>query len=466
MENPTITAEEYWGYLIKADKTPTPLCEQLLLGIANYIKREIAPWDVHCLTPTKLAAFYRHVGGDCDALFLKTPPPSLSFIYQCLGCFHTLQPDHDPWVSPSIPALTPQGFVRWQTVQLLLGPEEHVPFLQKAVKSFAIIHLADGSEFPKVLPKTAFPAQPDWEMLKWHDGVQEKLVAEKLRVEAEASTSRTVPETTVRRDHDMDVDCSTTQSSIEDQSVVDAAEYFSEPRFSSPFVRPNIGVVHMPAPPHTHPPRQQQWLAPNSHHHRRRSLPDNNQRRNQYWSTDAPTPTQATAPHPRPHSRPTTPGTLSTTSSSSSSDDESSPTASEASGSPIVRYQDRYHLSAPSSGQERRHSAHSPYGPRDFATPQPAGAAPRAQQSYFDQDRTPAGPPRGTARGLNVRWRDANHIWDLPGSAPATLGGHHSARRREGRGDSSGGHSGSRRVRGPLRGVGGRRYPTDGLSWV
>lgn len=28
---------EYWGYLIQSDRTPTPLLEQLLLGIAHYI---------------------------------------------------------------------------------------------------------------------------------------------------------------------------------------------------------------------------------------------------------------------------------------------------------------------------------------------------------------------------------------------------------------------------------------------
>lgn len=31
------TASEYWGYLVKADKSPSPVFEQLLLGIANYI---------------------------------------------------------------------------------------------------------------------------------------------------------------------------------------------------------------------------------------------------------------------------------------------------------------------------------------------------------------------------------------------------------------------------------------------
>lgn len=37
MGSTAIAAHEYWGYLIKPDKSPTPVFEQLLLGVANYI---------------------------------------------------------------------------------------------------------------------------------------------------------------------------------------------------------------------------------------------------------------------------------------------------------------------------------------------------------------------------------------------------------------------------------------------
>jgi hypothetical protein len=29
--------DDYWGYLIEADRSPTPLFQQLLIGIAHYI---------------------------------------------------------------------------------------------------------------------------------------------------------------------------------------------------------------------------------------------------------------------------------------------------------------------------------------------------------------------------------------------------------------------------------------------
>ena len=156
--------------------------------IRSIQNRHIAPWDVHCLTPTKLATFYRLVGGDYDPLFLDTSRASLSFIYQSLGCLHTLQPEKNPYSPPTVPALTPQGFVRWQTVQLLLEPDEHVPFLQEAVKRFELTNPADGEPFPSVLPREALPIKPDLQMTEWHDTVSEKLM-----LEAQASQMRHMP---------------------------------------------------------------------------------------------------------------------------------------------------------------------------------------------------------------------------------------------------------------------------------
>ncbi|KAL9001042.1 MAG: hypothetical protein Q9169_000526 [Polycauliona sp. 2 TL-2023] len=176
---------EYWGYLVNADKNPSVIFEQLLVSIANYINREIAPWHVTCLTPTKLAAFYRLVGGDYDPLFLETPKASLSFIYQSMGCFHTLQPEKDPYLAPDIPTLTIQGFIRFQTIQLLLEPDLHASFLQQAVKRLDLVNPADGLPFPDRLPRNALPSRPDPEVVIWHGGV-----AENLRLESNSTESR------------------------------------------------------------------------------------------------------------------------------------------------------------------------------------------------------------------------------------------------------------------------------------
>lgn len=126
------------------------------------------------LTPDRLASFYQKVGGNYDTLFLQTRSPSLSFIYQSLGCFHSLQPSTNAFEPPSIPALLPNGFVRWQTIQILLDPDEHSQYLQNAVAQWDIPD-PDGSTFPKSIPRDAFPSKPDSEMVRWHQEVSRRL---------------------------------------------------------------------------------------------------------------------------------------------------------------------------------------------------------------------------------------------------------------------------------------------------
>jgi len=122
-------------------------------------------------------------------LFLGTPPEKLSGIYTTLGCNHTLQPiPDDDFVPPSIPALTPRGFAIWQTIQLLLDPEEHVPYLQEAVKKFQLANPETRESFPKSIPGEAFPSKPDEETVKWHDAMFEKKSLAESATAAAAAT--------------------------------------------------------------------------------------------------------------------------------------------------------------------------------------------------------------------------------------------------------------------------------------
>ncbi|PGG98784.1 hypothetical protein AJ80_09468 [Polytolypa hystricis UAMH7299] len=215
----------YWGFLVRADKSATPLFEQLCLGIAKLISK-IKPSVTDDLTPDKLAAFYRAVGGNYDTLFLSTPHASLSFIYQSLGCFHTLQPTSNAFEAPSIPALLPHGFVRWQTIQLLLSPDEHVGFLQEAVGKFDIINPSGGAIFPKVIPREAFPSEPDLEMVKWHDSVCKRLENEYATRRLRASSNRSSS-----RDHPLP-DRRASAASMDDGAGEDHTDYFAQRRSS------------------------------------------------------------------------------------------------------------------------------------------------------------------------------------------------------------------------------------------
>ncbi|EXJ89832.1 hypothetical protein A1O3_02899 [Capronia epimyces CBS 606.96] len=160
-------APGFWSYLINPDKSATPQLEQLCLGIAKIISTLEPAGPDRELSPPRLAAFYKAVGGNYDSLFLKTSDHALSFMYQTLGCFHSLQPTSSPFETPRIPCLTPRGFARWQTIQILLCPEENVGFIQKAVQVWNV-PMPSGGTFPNYIPNHVFPDKPDEDMERWH----------------------------------------------------------------------------------------------------------------------------------------------------------------------------------------------------------------------------------------------------------------------------------------------------------
>ncbi|KAH9862913.1 hypothetical protein J1614_011006 [Plenodomus biglobosus] len=226
-------AYQYWGYLFKEDKCGMPLLDRLLKGIAEVISKRFEPSESPDLTPSQIAAWYRDVGGDYDVLFTNTPPTSIAFIYRSLGAFHSLQPgpNDDGYSSPTVPALKKQGFVTWQTIQLLLGPEEHVPFLQRAVEKYDVVDPETGNTFPKILPKECFPDCPDDAMETWYQGVAARL---KREAEEEANGGRLADEPGPPR----------TSTDTGDGSSADekhgAFKYFEDPMYRNARQRPNI----------------------------------------------------------------------------------------------------------------------------------------------------------------------------------------------------------------------------------
>lgn len=165
------------------------------------------------------------------------PSQSIAFIYKSLGCLHSLQPspaeEKDGYSSPSVPALKPRGFVTWQTIQILLGPEEHVPFIQTALMEFRVVDPVTGLPFPKVLPKEAFPSKPDQHMIEWHEGVSDR-----LRIEAEDASERMALATRDARQHQSNNDDAVSISSTDERA--DAVRYFSNPQYRTKDGRPAI----------------------------------------------------------------------------------------------------------------------------------------------------------------------------------------------------------------------------------
>ena len=281
------------------------------------------------MTPSKLSNFYRLVGGNYDRLFLETPSTSLSFIYRSLGCYHALQPEKNPYKTPSLPCLLPHGFVRWQTVQLLLDPEEHVPFLQHAVKRFDLVNQTTQESFPCILPKRALPLVADADMVAWYGRV-----ADRLLLEAQMTPQRPLPKTpplAALSDHDESSRPTSAGSlSLESQSLLDAAEFFQH-RWppDRPFRAPsNISKS---------PSMLRNPSAPNPQHRsgsplvRRSSYPEGPLRPSHPQSQSTQAHRQATA-GPRRNSHARTPSTASTCTDSS---DCSTSTTSSSSTSPM-----------------------------------------------------------------------------------------------------------------------------------
>jgi len=406
-----------------------------------------------------VATFYRLVGGDYDALFLETPHPSLSFIYQSLGCYHNLQPQPDPFTAPTVPALTPQGFVRWQTVQLLLEPEEHVPLLQTAVKRFDISNPIDGSAFPSWLPRDALPSKPDRDMLQWHETVSQKLM-----LEAQASQPRSISTSHHRELSDSLSDgtlessrdsYSRDSSATDDRSLVDAATYFSDPHPRPHFRPPEPLRMQQAMPPARREPPP--WSP-----ERRRSNSDSNLQRSATWSTRDQLGRHNTLTRHAPASkaRRRSPSTISTSSTSSSS--SSSTTSSGGSLGPH-----RSHSASTTTLQPRRHSSHQLYEQRNGnvtprQNPSPSVAPPQNPPvSFAHRHPSALANANANARGHNVRWGN-DRVYNIPPGRDA--GGKSRAKSEErprGREEERKGTEDEKGV----KGVGGRRYAAEGTPW-
>ena len=61
-----------------------------------------------------------------------------------------------------------------------MDPDEHSVYLQNAVSLWDLAD-SNGEPFPKIIPRDAFPSEPDPEMLEWHEGVSRRLEHDYLK---------------------------------------------------------------------------------------------------------------------------------------------------------------------------------------------------------------------------------------------------------------------------------------------
>lgn len=332
-------------------------------------------------------------------------------MYQRIGCFHYLvQPDNNPNAQPTVPVLSPKGFVRWQTFDLLRDPREHVPLLQTAVKRLRLVNSANGKLFPSFLPQEALPMKPDREILIWHEKVANQVY--NSMSEAEKQDSGPPREKAIT-----DSDPESPTSSADTQSVIDAPSFSYSPRAAPRSPNPAAGPrsVPRPAAPPTFP-------VPGS-----RSVPSRPPRENlrfqptRHNSFAGPGQYQSTsAPPIRTRSR--SASNLSALSVSSSS---STVTTDSESLSPDVAHSRKSRPMGPN--HERTHFGGAPLR-KTASQPVPPPRSPYPMHgSYPDPaahlNRSSAGmnrPRQSPGQGINVSWQPPGPGMNVPRQQPGT----------------------------------------------
>jgi hypothetical protein len=268
--------------------------------------------------------------------------------------------------------------VTWQTIQLLLGPEEHVGFLQNAVAQFDVKDPDTGAIFPKLLPKECLPNRPDDAMETWYEGVADRLRRE---AETEAVDQEKVP----RRHAHVDEPGPRTSSEISEGSADErhaAAKYFSDPLYRKARPRPPLTRHYSRERPYEHERVGDRSKLISSVRHmlnpfnsRRKSLPP--ARDEDDYSDEDATPL-AWAPPPAPrytsHKRPHPPRKESTLSSTDSDSDSDRPPSRRR--TPVLR-------------QRRSHEPAT--SPREYF---PAYYEEPPQERRYSHDPRPPGPGR------------------------------------------------------------------------
>ena len=221
-------AIHYWSPLLKQSGIgPTDKFTRLLRGIAACISTRYPSLDTSDLSPHQLLQFYQSVNGDYTQLF-SLPPKSLACIYQKLRCSYSLQPatSKDEYTLPSIPALKPDGFVKWSTVQLLLAPSEHALFLQNALSQYEVRDPESGELFPKLLPRQLFPSEPHEEMIRWHQSISDELYREATAAQPNTESK---PPRASKHNHNPSHKSGEHNETAASDLIHQAAKFFSNP---------------------------------------------------------------------------------------------------------------------------------------------------------------------------------------------------------------------------------------------
>jgi hypothetical protein len=165
-----------------ADMQPTALFEKLIDAVFDYIDATFPPRHTALLEPSKLSAFYSHLGVPANQnLFRSCSNDEISREFSKAGCEYHLTSDSvdaiaaraTPWCTDSIdttprsPCLTRRGWIRFFVLQTWRDPDLAHFLLNGALATGKIVNKRKGEPYRLSCPRESLPRMPtrgrEWE---------------------------------------------------------------------------------------------------------------------------------------------------------------------------------------------------------------------------------------------------------------------------------------------------------------
>lgn len=229
--------EKIWGTLFSEQGEATLRLGQFLRGIAMHLIKNYEPKDSLVVTPAKMQRYYKETRIDSEHYPWKDifddRTSSISRMLRELEVQHHLVQEK-PSERPDIPGMTPEGFQRWFTLNILANPDQEFERLAKTALDMPISNPDDKKErFPKELSRRLFPKNSDAEVesklcktmsvhcnlnltTRHNSTAQERPAAEPRASDAGLSASATASDLPLPRPHSYSTSSSTGAAVVSD----------------------------------------------------------------------------------------------------------------------------------------------------------------------------------------------------------------------------------------------------------
>lgn len=177
------TAATYWGQLLTAPGSPSPIFKRFLSALFTYVDRASEPMHVHGLDPVKISSVEEAMGvPDSENIILEllqiifsaggTVPDSdalVATMYRARQIDHvmiTRQTDLPVW--DEMPVVTHQGFMELHVRKLGLDPRQYWEGMNKVLGETPLVDPLTGAGFQwKTVPWECFPQEPVQAVVHW-----------------------------------------------------------------------------------------------------------------------------------------------------------------------------------------------------------------------------------------------------------------------------------------------------------